>query len=147
MLSIALELFFWLVPQYIVSAIAVAFLGFFLGPLYPAAIVSFLSLSLSLASFTAVPSNQIIHLSSSRNKLGSSDETPSRAPPHQRHWIRGRIRRRRSGHLPFCRGSHCSSERCSGPPADHPGSIGYHLGFVVESAEDQEGRRSSELMK
>lgn len=39
-LSILLELIFWLVPQLIVSAVAVAFLGFFLGPLFPAAIVS-----------------------------------------------------------------------------------------------------------
>lgn len=35
-----LELLFWLVPRFIVSAIAVAFLGFFLGPLFPAAIVA-----------------------------------------------------------------------------------------------------------
>jgi fucose permease len=37
-LSIGLQLLFWLVPQFIVSAVAVSFLGFFLGPLYPAAI-------------------------------------------------------------------------------------------------------------
>ncbi|MBE7182506.1 MAG: MFS transporter, partial [Terriglobus roseus] len=37
--AIALELIFWLVPTFIVSAIAVAFLGFFLGPLFPACIV------------------------------------------------------------------------------------------------------------
>lgn len=35
---IGLELVFWLVPQYIVSAIAVGFQGFFLGPVFPAAI-------------------------------------------------------------------------------------------------------------
>jgi fucose permease len=35
-----LELLFWLVPQLVVSAVAVAFLGFFLGPLFPAAVVS-----------------------------------------------------------------------------------------------------------
>ncbi len=35
-----LELLFWLVPRFHVSAVAVAFLGFFLGPLFPAAIVS-----------------------------------------------------------------------------------------------------------
>src|SRR3984885_1613815 len=34
-----LELLFWLVPQFYVSAVAVAFQGFFLGPLFPAAIV------------------------------------------------------------------------------------------------------------
>jgi fucose permease len=34
-----LELLFWLVPQFYVSATAVALLGFFLGPLFPAAIV------------------------------------------------------------------------------------------------------------
>ena len=37
--SMCLELVFWLVPQFIVSAIAVALLGFFLGPLFPAGIV------------------------------------------------------------------------------------------------------------
>ncbi|KAI0133689.1 major facilitator superfamily domain-containing protein [Xylariales sp. AK1849] len=35
-----LELLFWLVPQFIVSAIAVSLQGFFLGPLFPAAIVA-----------------------------------------------------------------------------------------------------------
>lgn len=38
-LSIALQLLFWLVPQFIVSAIAVAFLGVFLGPLFPGAVM------------------------------------------------------------------------------------------------------------
>jgi len=33
------ELLFWLVPNFTVSAIAVAFQGFFLGPLFPAAVV------------------------------------------------------------------------------------------------------------
>ena len=37
--ALALELIFWLVPQFVVSAVAVAFLGFFLGPLFPAGIV------------------------------------------------------------------------------------------------------------
>ena len=36
---VALELLFWLVPQFIVSAVAVAFLGFFLGPLFPGAVM------------------------------------------------------------------------------------------------------------
>lgn len=35
-----LELLFWLVPQFYVSAVAVGLLGFFLGPLFPAAIVA-----------------------------------------------------------------------------------------------------------
>ena len=35
----ALELIFWLVPQFYVSAVAVAFQGFLMGPLFPAAIV------------------------------------------------------------------------------------------------------------
>jgi fucose permease len=39
-LSMGLELLFWLVPHFIVSAIAVAFLGFFVGPLYPSVIVA-----------------------------------------------------------------------------------------------------------
>ncbi|KAK1573166.1 major facilitator superfamily transporter [Colletotrichum navitas] len=37
-ICIALQLLFWLVPQFIVSAIAVAFLGFFLGPMFPGAV-------------------------------------------------------------------------------------------------------------
>ncbi len=39
LVTLGLELIFWLVPKFIVSAIAVAFLGFFLGPLFPAGIV------------------------------------------------------------------------------------------------------------
>jgi fucose permease len=38
-LSIGLELTFWLVPQFVVGAVAVALLGMFLGPLFPAGIV------------------------------------------------------------------------------------------------------------
>ncbi|GAW26089.1 putative tetracycline resistance protein [Rosellinia necatrix] len=33
------ELLFWLVPQFIVSAVSVALQGFFIGPLFPAVIV------------------------------------------------------------------------------------------------------------
>lgn len=36
----ALQLIFWLVPQFYVSAIAVSLQGFFLGPLFPAAIAA-----------------------------------------------------------------------------------------------------------
>ena len=36
----ALELIFWLVPQFYVSTVAVALQGFFLGPLFPAAVVA-----------------------------------------------------------------------------------------------------------
>jgi fucose permease len=36
----AFELCFWLIPQFYVSAVAVAMQGFFLGPLFPAAIVA-----------------------------------------------------------------------------------------------------------
>ncbi|KAH6615348.1 major facilitator superfamily domain-containing protein [Boeremia exigua] len=39
-LTMALELVFWLVPQFYVSAVAVALQGFFLGPLFPAAVVA-----------------------------------------------------------------------------------------------------------
>ncbi|OIW27747.1 tRNA wybutosine-synthesizing protein [Coniochaeta ligniaria NRRL 30616] len=39
-LSIALQLLYWLVPSFVASAVFVAFLGFFLGPLFPAAIVA-----------------------------------------------------------------------------------------------------------
>jgi fucose permease len=38
-ISAALELIFWLVPSFVVSAVAVAFLGMFLGPLFPTAVV------------------------------------------------------------------------------------------------------------
>lgn len=36
---LGLELIFWLVPSLVASAVAVAFLGMFLGPLFPTAIV------------------------------------------------------------------------------------------------------------
>ncbi|KAF2764977.1 MFS general substrate transporter [Teratosphaeria nubilosa] len=39
-ISIALELLFWFVPQFYVSAVAVSFVGFFLGPMFPAAMVA-----------------------------------------------------------------------------------------------------------
>ena len=38
--AMALELVFWLVPQFYVSAVAVGLLGFFLGPLFPAVVVA-----------------------------------------------------------------------------------------------------------
>lgn len=37
--SLGLELLFWFVPNFIVSAVAVAFLGMFLGPLFPAGVI------------------------------------------------------------------------------------------------------------
>ncbi|KAK6064816.1 major facilitator superfamily transporter [Seiridium cupressi] len=40
LLSIALQLMYWLIPSFIASAIFVAFEGFFLGPLFPAAVVA-----------------------------------------------------------------------------------------------------------
>ncbi|CAJ0550483.1 Ff.00g104130.m01.CDS01 [Fusarium sp. VM40] len=40
MLSIALELLYWLVPNFIASVIFVMLLGFFLGPLFPASMVA-----------------------------------------------------------------------------------------------------------
>lgn len=39
-IAIALQLIFWLVPQFHVSAVAVALQGFIIGPLFPAAIVA-----------------------------------------------------------------------------------------------------------
>lgn len=39
-LTMGLELLFWLVPQFYVSAVAVALQGFFLGPLFPAVVVA-----------------------------------------------------------------------------------------------------------
>lgn len=38
-ICLGLELLFWLVPEFIVSAVAVAFLGFFLGPMFPGAVM------------------------------------------------------------------------------------------------------------
>ena len=38
-ICIALQLVFWLVPRFVVSAIAVAFLGFFLGPMFPGCVM------------------------------------------------------------------------------------------------------------
>lgn len=37
--AVGLELVFWLVPQFIVSAVAISLLGFFIGPLFPSAII------------------------------------------------------------------------------------------------------------
>lgn len=37
---IAFQLMYWLIPSFVASAVSVAFLGFFLGPLFPAAIVA-----------------------------------------------------------------------------------------------------------
>ncbi|KAI1387180.1 MFS general substrate transporter [Hypoxylon trugodes] len=39
-ITMGLELLFWLVPQFYVSAVAVGLQGFFIGPLFPAAIVA-----------------------------------------------------------------------------------------------------------
>ena len=39
MCSLGLELLFWLVPQFIVSAVAIALVGFFIGPLFPSAVI------------------------------------------------------------------------------------------------------------
>ncbi|OKL59638.1 hypothetical protein UA08_05310 [Talaromyces atroroseus] len=38
--AMAFELIFWLIPQFYVSAVAIAIEGFFLGPLFPAAVVA-----------------------------------------------------------------------------------------------------------
>ncbi|KAK5993095.1 Bypass of stop codon 6-like protein [Cladobotryum mycophilum] len=38
-ICLCLQLLFWLVPQFVVSAVAVAFLGFFLGPVFPGAVM------------------------------------------------------------------------------------------------------------
>jgi fucose permease len=39
-LAMALQLLFWLLPSFVVSSIAVAWVGFFLGPLFPAVVVA-----------------------------------------------------------------------------------------------------------
>ena len=38
--AIGFELIFWLVPQFIVSAVAIALVGFFIGPLFPSTIMA-----------------------------------------------------------------------------------------------------------
>ncbi|KAG8532491.1 uncharacterized protein KY384_002368 [Bacidia gigantensis] len=38
-IAIGLELLFWLVPQFIISAVAIALVGFFIGPFFPAAVL------------------------------------------------------------------------------------------------------------
>jgi fucose permease len=38
-LCLSLQLIFWLVPHFLVSAISVAFLGFFLGPMFPGCVM------------------------------------------------------------------------------------------------------------
>ncbi|KPI40594.1 Bypass of stop codon protein 6 [Cyphellophora attinorum] len=38
--AMAMQLLFWLVPQFIVSSVAAALVGFFLGPLFPAVVVA-----------------------------------------------------------------------------------------------------------
>ncbi len=40
LLATAFQLLFWLVPQFFVSAVAVAFVGFFIGPLFPSGVVA-----------------------------------------------------------------------------------------------------------
>ena len=37
--SLGLELLFWLVPQFIVSAVAISLVGFFIGPLFPSTVI------------------------------------------------------------------------------------------------------------
>ena len=38
-LAVGFELIFWLVPNFISSAVTVSFVGFFLGPMFPAAVI------------------------------------------------------------------------------------------------------------
>lgn len=38
--AMGMQILFWLVPQFIVSSIAAGFVGFFLGPLFPAVVVA-----------------------------------------------------------------------------------------------------------
>ena len=40
LLALTLELIFWLVPSFLVSAIAIALVGFFIGPLFPSGVVA-----------------------------------------------------------------------------------------------------------
>lgn len=39
-LAMAMELCFWLIPQFVVSAVTVGIVGFLIGPMFPAAIVT-----------------------------------------------------------------------------------------------------------
>ena len=38
-LAMCFELIFWLVPSFVASAVAVGFVGFFLGPMFPAVVI------------------------------------------------------------------------------------------------------------
>lgn len=38
--ALALQLIFWLVPQFYVSAVSIALVGFFIGPFFPAAVIA-----------------------------------------------------------------------------------------------------------
>ncbi|KAL8698957.1 MAG: hypothetical protein Q9201_006286 [Fulgogasparrea decipioides] len=40
LISVGFELIFWLVPQFIVSAVAVSLLGFFIGPIFPSTVIA-----------------------------------------------------------------------------------------------------------
>lgn len=40
LLAIGLQLIFWLVPQFYVSAVAIALVGYFIGPFFPAAVIA-----------------------------------------------------------------------------------------------------------
>lgn len=53
-LAIGLELIYWLVPSFVVSAVAVALLGFVFGPLYPAAAILVMKLLPQHLHITAI---------------------------------------------------------------------------------------------
>ena len=40
LVALGLQLIFWLVPQFYVSAVAIALVGYFIGPFYPAAVIA-----------------------------------------------------------------------------------------------------------
>lgn len=40
LVAVGCELVFWLVPQFIVSAVAVSLLGFFIGPIFPSTVIA-----------------------------------------------------------------------------------------------------------
>jgi MFS family permease len=44
LIAVAMQFLFWFIPSFLASAIAVSFLGFFLGPLFPAGVVTIVNL-------------------------------------------------------------------------------------------------------
>lgn len=72
---------------------------------------------------------------------GRVHETPAKASPRQRHWVRGSIWRQRRRHLPVCCGSDRAGKGRPGAPANHRRVAGGHLVFVDVFTSDREETR------